>query len=269
MRIYIRDYVSTIIFYLLLISFVSVVNATPEEIKEQVISSDSGNDVAAEYDRLLKMVKKKRKPVQSIDGILDITNRPGVGKKDSEVILVEFGDFQCPFCRKHLLGTAQKIYREMVLTGKLRYVFLDFPLEEKHPLAAKAAVAARCAEEQEKYWEMRNVLYNNYKALQEIFLSEHAKKSGLDMTSFNQCLESNQYSNAIQQDIIIGKSLGVKATPTFFVGIKNGGKIDLIRIIRGAQHYELFEKEILNALKLINIKNTESAFLSNIEMNRN
>ena len=90
------------------------------------------------------------------------------------------------FCKRHHLGAAQQIHEKLALTGQLRYVFLDFPMEAKHPLAAKAASAARCAEEQGRNWEMRSTKYTNQKALNEIFLVEHAKTAGLNDGEFSQ-----------------------------------------------------------------------------------
>ncbi|MEN8175004.1 MAG: thioredoxin domain-containing protein [Pseudomonadota bacterium] len=208
-------------------------------------NTDSG--LGAEYEKLLRMVEEQKAPVQKIDAALDIAGRPGIGQKNVDVILVEFGDFQCPYCRRHFLGVAQKIHENLVKKNLLRYVFLDFPEEDRHPFAAKAAAAARCAEKQGKYWEMRNVLYRNQKALQEIFLSKHAKTAGMDETLFSRCLESGRYETAIRQDKVIGDSLGIRGTPTFFIGINNGNEIKLVRKIQGAQPYEVFEQEILRA----------------------
>ncbi len=208
---------------------------------------ESADALGAEYQKLLQMVKANRKPVQTIDGALGIAGRPGIGPKDAEVVLVEFGDFQCPFCRRHLLGAAQQIREQMVAANRVRYVFLDFPIEAKHPLAAQAAAAARCAEEQGKYWEMRNTLYTNQKALHEPFLVEHAKSAGLDEAAFTGCLESRRHGIAIREDKAIGKALGITGTPTFFLGINLGDEITLVRKIQGTQPYEVFKREILQA----------------------
>jgi protein-disulfide isomerase len=130
----------------------------------------------------------------------------------------------------------------------LRYVFLDFPIEIQHPLAIKAAVAARCAEEQGKYWEMRNTLYKSQKAIHEAFLITHAKTVGLDEATFSTCLDSGRYDSAIQQDIFIGQNLGIRGTPTFFIGINdNNNEVKLVRRIQGAQPFDVFEDEILRA----------------------
>ncbi|MFK7847795.1 MAG: DsbA family protein [Rhodothermales bacterium] len=221
--------------------------------QERVLASTQAeitDDLGEEYKKLIRIVESKKAAVQTIDGSLNIADRPGMGPKDSEVILVEFGDFQCPFCKRHLKGTAQEIHQRLILKNQLRYVFLDYPMEAKHPFAIKAAIAARCAEEQGRYWEMRNALFNNQKALHEFFLVEHAKNAGMDDVEFNNCLQSGRYITAIRQDQIVGKSLGIKGTPTFFIGINKGDKIQMLRKIQGAQSYEVFEKEILQAIEL-------------------
>ena len=208
---------------------------------------EADTELSAEHQKLMQMIKAKRRPVQSIDGSLGIAGRPGIGPRDAEIVLVEFGDFQCPYCRRHLIGAAQQIRERLVSTGRVRYVFLDFPMDAKHPLAPQAAAAARCAEEQGRYWEMRNTLYRNQKALHELFLVEHAKSAGLDKSAFTDCLDSGRHATAIREDKAIGKSLGVKGTPTFFLGVNQGDRITLVRKIQGIQPYEVFEREILRA----------------------
>lgn len=231
------------------------VTANAESVKYQGEASISAlqmadNELGDEYKELLRIIETKKAPIQSIDGTLNIAGRPGMGAVDSDVILIEFGDFQCPFCKRHLKNAAQKIYRNLVLSNKLRYVYMDFPVEIGHPFAKKAAIAARCAEEQGKYWEMRNALFNNQKALQEIFLAEHAKNAGIDAEKFNACIESGRYAAAIAEDQIVGRSLGIKGTPTFYIGLNRGDEVRIIRKIQGVHPYEVFEKEILQAKKI-------------------
>lgn len=252
-----NQYVATMTFYCLLTGVMSVVYADSginQEAQVSAVQPDATNSLGVEYEKLLRMMEKKKAPVQSFDGALDVVGRPGIGSKDSNVILVEFSDFQCPFCKQHQLGAAQQIHEKLVSTGRLRYVFLDFPMEAKHPLASQAAAAARCAEEQGKYWEMRSTMYNNQKALHEMFLEGHAKTAGLDEKAFSKCLQSGQYDTAIQQDQIIGRSLGIKGTPTFFLGINSGDEIKLTRKIQGAQPYNVFEREILYAVDIAKSK---------------
>ena len=213
-------------------------------------SEETIDSLGEDYKKLLEIGKKKKKPVQVIDGSLNIAGRPGIGRRNAEVFLVEFGDFQCPFCKRHFLTTAKQIRDQLVSTNQVRYVFLDFPKEDIHPFAKKAAAAARCAEEQGKYWEMRTVLYNNQRALFDAFLVEHAKTAGLDESVFSRCLGSGRYDLAIREDQIVGKSLGVSGTPTFFLGVSDGKDIRLVRKILGAQPYAMFEREILRVSDL-------------------
>jgi protein-disulfide isomerase len=208
------------------------------------------DELGDEYKKLLRIIESKKAPIQTIDGTLNIAGRPGMGPVDSDVILIEFGDFQCPFCKRHLKDAAQEIYRNLVLTDKLRYVYLDYPAEIKHPFAKKAAIAARCAEEQGKYWEMRNTLFNNQKALQEIFLVEHAKNAGMNEAKFSDCFQSGRYASSIKEDQVVGRSLGIKGTPTFFIGINRGDEVRIIRKIQGVQPYEDFEREILKTKEI-------------------
>ncbi|MES9957670.1 MAG: DsbA family protein [Sedimenticola sp.] len=233
----------------LLFSVAEAVSASPkaegQEKNAEASSADQNGALGDEYQKLLEMVKSKRAPVQEVSGDLDIAGRPGIGPKDAAVILVEFGDFECPYCRRHLTGAAQEIREKLVSSGRLRYVFLDYPIESKHPLAAKAAAAARCAEEQGKYWEMRNTLYTNQKALHAAFLESHAESAGLDKGLFSNCLSSGRYDAAIRQDQVVGSSLGIKGTPTFFLGVNHGDRISIEKKIMGAQPFTVFEREIL------------------------
>ena len=208
--------------------------------------SISGEDsISEEYKKLLQLVREKKKPVQTINESLDISGRPGIGDKNSRVVLVEFGDFQCPFCRRHFFGVAQQIRDHLVATNQLRYVFLDYPNEDTHPFALNAAIAARCAEEQGKYWQLRTILYENQKALFDSVMIEHARNAGLDESSFSECLASDRYISSIRKDKAIGESLGVTGTPPFFLGLSGDRGVRIVRKILGSQPYKTFEREIL------------------------
>jgi len=204
--------------------------------------------LSEEYLKLLEIVKQRHKPVTEIDGKLDVTNRPGIGSHEAEIILVEFGDFECGFCRRHFHQTAQQILDTHVSDNKLRYVFLDYPLNTRHLDAAKAAEAARCAEEQGKYWEMRTELFNNSMSLGEEHLANHASNAGLNGNQFNDCMDSGRHEKAVSEDQLIGKSLGITGTPTFFIGINQGNEIKLLKKIQGSQPFEVFDKALTNAI---------------------
>jgi len=159
---------------------------------------------------------------------------------------MEFSDYQCPFCARHFRETLPQLEKDYIITGKVKYVFRNFPIESIHPLAFKAAEAANCAGEQGKYWEMHDRLFANQKTLTPPDLSRHAKAIGLDMAQFQPCLDSGAQAAKIRADIQDGVALRVKSTPTFLLiqterNHQEGGGI---RGLRGAASYEAFKKII-------------------------
>ena len=134
-------------------------------------------------------------------------------------------------------------------TGKLRYVVRDFPLEAIHPQAFKAAEAAHCAGDQGKYWEMHVLLFQNQRALGAAELPKYAATLGLDGAKFQTCLDQGVHADAVKRDLAEGMKVGVRGTPTFFLGVvENGNKVRVVRVIRGAQPVEAFRQAIDAAL---------------------
>jgi protein-disulfide isomerase len=171
------------------------------------------------------------------------------GNKDAKVTLVEFTDYQCPFCSRHFRDTLPQIDKEYVKTGKVRYILREFPLESIHPMALKAAEAANCSGQQGKYWEMHDRLFTNQNALSTDQLPIHAGAIGLDVTKFKNCLDSGTYTAKIRSDLSEAQKLGVNGTPTFFVGFSDptSAEIKAVKMIVGAQNYGAF-KSVLDSL---------------------
>ena len=153
---------------------------------------------------------------------------PVKGPATAPVTIVEFSDFQCPYCSR-VIGTLKQV--EEKYGDKLRVVFRDFPLTSIHKDAAKAAEAGACANEQGKFWEMHDKLFGNQSKLQVEGLKQSATEIGLDAADFNQCLDSGKYAAEWQKDVDEGTSYGVTGTPAFFI---NG------RLLSGAQPLEAF-----------------------------
>jgi protein-disulfide isomerase len=143
-----------------------------------------------------------------------------------------------------------QIEKEYIATGKVKYVFRDFPIERLHSEAFKAARAAHCAGEQNKYWEMHARLFTHQKALKEKDWSGHARTLGLDLGKFQECLDSEKYTDEIRKDIADGRQAGVRGTPTFFLGLTkpNAPAITATLMVRGAQPYALFKEAIESLL---------------------
>ena len=177
--------------------------------------------------------------------LLEIADAPSRGAKEARLVLVEFSDYQCPFCARHVRQTVPEIEREYVRTGKVRYVFRDFPLEAIHPQAFRAAEAARCAGEQGKFWEMHDRLFAHQHALGPEDLIAHAEAVGLNVARFRRCLESGRFAERIRRDLSEGRRAGVRGTPSFFLGFAEpGGKVRVMRILRGAHPYGAFRQVI-------------------------
>jgi protein-disulfide isomerase len=172
-------------------------------------------------------------------GGMNITGSASRGNDSAKVVVVEFSDFQCPYCGNAARDAVAQIERDYVNTGKVKLVFKHFPLTQMHQYAQKAAEAAECAKDQGKFWEMHDKLFSNQAALTVDDLKRYASDLGLNTAEFNQCLDSGAKTQFVQNDIAYGTQLGVTGTPTFYI---NGNQIV------GAQPYATFKQAIDTAL---------------------
>jgi protein-disulfide isomerase len=163
---------------------------------------------------------------------------PAKGKRDAPVTIIEWSDFQCPFCAKFFTQTLPQIEKEYIATGKAKLVYRDFPLSF-HQYAQKAAEAAECADDQGKFWEMHDMIFENQDAISVDDLKGYAEELGLDTEAFNDCLDSSKYEGEVQKDMADGQAAGVSGTPGFVI---NG------RLIVGAQPFSSFKQAIDAAL---------------------
>lgn len=164
---------------------------------------------------------------------VDSPDAPSRGPADAPVTIVEFGDFECPYCGG-LEPTLEKVQKNYA--GKVRLVFRQYPLNGIHPLAAKASEAAMCAKEQGKFWELHDRMYAHQDALEVDDLKKAASELGMDADRFDECVDSNRYEAAIQADLRAGEQAGVNGTPALFV---NGRPVP-----GGAVQYDVLAKVI-------------------------
>jgi protein-disulfide isomerase len=200
-----------------------------------------------EINALLRRRQPAATDVQNV--VLTIDGYPSKGSQSAKLILIEFTDYQCPFCGRHFQQTSPQIEREYVSTGRVRYVVRDFPIESIHKDALKAAEAAHCAGEHGQYWEMHARLFNSQNALTADDLSAYAGALGLDVQSFRRCLDSNKYTAKIRQDLAEAQKAGVQATPSFLLGVAepDGSSVKVVKMIAGAHPYTVF-KGVLDSL---------------------
>lgn len=179
-----------------------------------------------------------------------VGDSPSKGDKNAQLTLIEFGDYECPFCARHFRETLPQIERDYVKTGKVRYVLREFPLESMHKNAFKAAEAAKCAGEQGKYWQMHDRLFNNQAQIGAIELPKHAQAIGLNLSAFQECLDNGKQAAEIRKDMEDGQRAGVQGTPTFFLGAQDSTvqNIKVLSVIPGAYPYAQFKQAIEGAL---------------------
>ena len=162
---------------------------------------------------------------------------PAKGPEDAPVTIIEFSDFECPFCSR-VLPTLEQIAEQY--GDQVRIVFRQFPLDNLHPRARKAAEASLCADEQGKFWEMHDRMFANQRQLGVDDLKRQAGELGLDSEAFAECLDSGRFAAQVEEDLQAGQRVGVSGTPAFVI---NG------RFLSGAQPFEAFAKVIDDELE--------------------
>jgi len=185
-------------------------------------------------------------------GIISVSvdDDPVKGDPNAPITIIEFSDFQCPFCKIFHETTLPLIEKNYIETGKVKFVYRDYPIIEIHPNAAPAALGANCANEQEKFWEYHDKLFENQEQWASLdnqnaisIFEKFAEELDLDTDTFNNCLKSMKYLEEIRKDFNDGVAYGVSGTPGFFIGNE---KIGFGRV-SGAQPYAAFE-QILDQL---------------------
>jgi len=184
---------------------------------------------------------------------ISVDNDPIIGNPDAPITIIEFSDFQCPFCARFYTQTLPLIYEEYIEPGKVKLVFRDFPIQSIHPNALPAAVASECANEQGKFKEMHDILFENQNEWnrQETvnalsLFSQYAEEMQLEQEVFDSCLTNGKYIEEIRKDLEDGQNYGIGGTPGFFVGNDQIGYVKM----EGAQPFDSFKKVIDSQLGL-------------------
>mgnify|MGYP002631448887 FL=1 len=203
----------------------------------------------------LKILQNKLPPNQPITELkISADNDPIIGNSNAPITIIEFSDFQCPFCAKFHIQTLPKIMDEYIKEGKVKLVFRDFPIQSIHSNALLASVAAECANEQGKFKEMHDKLFENQNEWSSkdtdnliILFNQYSLEMGIEKEKFDSCLKNEKYIKEIQKDLDDGRTYGVSGTPGFFIGNDEIGFIEL----KGAHPFENFKNVIDTQLKKI------------------
>ena len=178
---------------------------------------------------------------------VSLDDDPFKGNANAPVTVIEFSDFQCPFCSRFFEQTLPQLEENYIETGKIKFVYRDLPLDNLHPNARPVHIAAECADEQGKFWEYHDILFEKQSEWQrlaaadlQITMAEYANDLGLEKASFESCMQSDEIADEVNKDYLEGTSYGATGTPTFFIGNEKDGFIKLV----GAQPYSAFQAEI-------------------------
>ncbi len=167
---------------------------------------------------------------------------PILGNKDAPISIVEFSDFQCPFCGRVFQGAITDFKNsDYFKTGEVNLIYKNFPLNSIHQYAEKAAEAGECANKQGKFWEYHNKLFENQNALDINNLKSYASQINLDTDKFNNCLDNNEALDDIKNDVSDALSAGARGTPYFVILNKKTGKT---QVVSGAVPWTNFESAI-------------------------
>src|SRR5688572_6298628 len=212
--------------------------------------------IQRQLDEIKKLIEARpaaapaRAAGPSVTGmVFDLGVNPTKGRGDAPLTLVEFTDYQCPYCSRFTTETLPQIVSEYVDTGKVRLALLDMPLESIHKQAFKAAEATHCAEDQGKFWEMHDRLFSSQKALEP--WSAHAEAIGIEVAKFDECMTSGKHGDAVRRDMAVAQQAGANGTPAFVLAHtdpKEPGKVKGITFLRGAQAFNAFKAAIDGAL---------------------
>ena len=181
--------------------------------------------------------------------VMDLTGVPVRGSSNAVVTLIEFSDYECPFCLRHFQQTMPEIEKNYVATGKVLYAFRDWPVDDLHPQAIRAHVAAHCAGEQGKYWDMHARLFSPAGTHTPERLRALAQELGLDLGGFDQCASSDRPAAAIRATSKQAVEFGASGTPVFFIGLRDRAtnRVTILRGLAGAQDYAAFA-QVLDAV---------------------
>lgn len=185
----------------------------------------------------------KRAAPRIISEVILDKDDPVLGSSDATVAIMEFSDFQCPFCVRFEKQSLGKLKQNYIEKGKVKFISRDFPLSF-HSKAKDAAIAANCALEQGAYEQMRTSLFDNQRKLSPELYVKLSQDLKLDQKAFSTCMKDPAKAKEIEMDIGYGQKIGVTGTPSFLIGKVKDGKIVQAKFLRGAQPYRAFAQQI-------------------------
>ena len=224
-------------------------NTQSDDLKTAIDSlNETQKAILKELQDIKRVLAIQQAPRAAADALpaapMDIAMEPFKGAANARVAIIEFSEFQCPFCARYGKDAYPQILKEYVDTGKIKYVWRDYPLGF-HQNAQKAAEAAHCAGEQGKFWEMHDRLFENPKNIAPVDLPKHAEALQLNSSAFQRCLDSGRFAGDIKKDMVVATTAGVTGTPTFLIGtVQPDGTVKVTKKLVGAKPFAEFKAAI-------------------------
>jgi protein-disulfide isomerase len=181
-----------------------------------------------------------------VGAMIPTAGEPAMGSPSAKLMVIEVSDYQCPYCKRQVQQTFPQLQAEYVKSGKVQYVFVDYPIAQLHPTAARSHEAAACAGDQGKFWEMHLSLFNGPIAKDDATLEKQAQSVGLDVAQFKSCLSSDRHSASIKDSVARMERLGIGGTPMTLLGFTPapGQPMKVEKYIYGALPYAEFKAAI-------------------------
>lgn len=211
------------------------------------ITKQQADQILDELRQIRQLLEKQAKPAaaeppQPTQAKLKLDGVEMLGSKEAPLTIVEFTDYQCPFCERFHMTTFPELKKQYIDTGKVRFYSRDMPLDF-HANAMRAAQAARCAADQHQFWTIRNVMGSHPDKLDMASLVGYATDLKMDVPAFRTCVESEKYKNAVQSDVMEAMKIGASGTPSFVVGKSTPEGVDGELMI-GAMPYNMFDDKL-------------------------
>ena len=213
--------------------------------QEPGITRQQAQEILQELRQIRQLLERQQQPPAGPPAKIkmNLEGAQMLGSKNAPITMVEFTDYQCPFCQSFHAQTFGQLKKNFIDTGKVRFFSRDLPLDSMHPDAMRAAEAGRCAADQGQFWKLRDVMGNHPDKLDLPSLLADAEFLKLDVTAFRVCVVSEKYKSDIQADMMEAMRVGADGTPAFVVGKTTPEGIEGDLLV-GAQPYNTFELKL-------------------------
>ena len=214
---------------------------------DQGITRKQADDILNELRQIRQLLERQAgqpaKPPEPARAKLNLEGAHLLGSKDAPLTIVEFTDYQCPFCQRFHTTVFGDLKKNYIDTGKVRFYSRDMPLDSLHPDAIRAAQAARCAGDQGQFWTLRDIMGANPGKLDMNNLIADVTGLKMDVNAFRACVETEKYKNAVQTDVMEAMKIGADGTPTFVIGKSTADGVDG-EVVVGALPYSMFDQKL-------------------------